>query len=95
MLLLTVQEWIGPGRDMVEDRHLWPEKISTKAFATRLELERAINVLADYEDRYNRANRLAVNFTLIGIQTIEDISDGALECVRVELVENLEKKRFE
>lgn len=86
MLLLTVSEWLGPGRDHPHPKSV-DEKIRTISFATRMGLEKAINLLADYEDKYNRRHTLAVNFTLLSVSTIDDISDGALELMRIQLIE--------
>jgi len=74
---------------MLEAGKFMDIEISTKAFATNMSLEAAINALSGYEDRYNRHFPTAVNFTLIGVQSIEDVSNGALQCMRVELIETL------
>ena len=88
MLLLTISEWLGPGRDHPNSKSV-DERIRTISFATNLGLEEAINLLADYEDKYNRRYTLSINFTLLSVSTVDNISDGALELMRVQLIENM------
>jgi hypothetical protein len=88
MLLLTFNEWIGPGRS-----HSSPwavqERTRTIAFATRLELAEAISRINDYQIAYNKRFTLAVNFSLVAVAEIDSIPDASLETVNVHFVERL------
>jgi hypothetical protein len=88
MLLLTVSEWIGPGRAHPSPGSV-EERTRTIAFATRLTLAAAINELAAYAFIYNRQYDLAVNFSLISVSEIEDLSDASLSLANVQLIESL------
>lgn len=85
MLLITVNEWLGS-----RYRNDLETKNSLKAFATRLPLEESLTALAEYQDAYNRNHvSIAVNFTLISVCTIDELSDATLERMQVQRIEKL------
>ena len=89
MLLLTMNEWIGPGnrwpankpQPIVRERHM--------SFATRLPLAQAMEQVLEYQHAYNSHYTMAVNFGLISVCDIPDVNDKILEELRVEIIENL------
>lgn len=90
MLLLTVREWVGPTREA---------KIQTKphvqlvGMATRLPLGAAIEAIHAYESAYKaRFFAMAVEFNVVAVAAIEDLTDDQLAHGRIELIENLEAR---
>ena len=90
MLLLTLNEWNGPGRryppgrtdvDLVTQR--------TIGMVTRLSLKEAIDRLSDYRNAYNAHFRLAVEFRLLGVATIDNLDPGRIDAAGLTMVENL------
>jgi hypothetical protein len=90
MLLLTFEEWLGPGREH-PDRESVNERTRMVAFATDLKLLGALSKIAAYQDAYNRHFSLAVNFRLLSVQEIDRLDSGTLECVGVEMIESLKE----
>jgi len=88
MLLLTFNEWCGPGRNHPNPRYV-VEYIKPVAFATRLTLREAIDRLADYQEKYRTHYTLAVSFSLLTVSTIEDTPGAVLGLVNVRLIEDL------
>ena len=62
----------------------------TIAFATNMQLDEAIEKIHEYETAYNDHFLLAVNFSLLQVSKIADLSKDQLEMARVELVEELD-----
>ena len=94
MLLITMNEWLGPGRKMTPenasrtDSH---ERLIT--FATHLSLGEAIERISNYEQAFNAHYFLAVNFRLLQVMKIDDnLTPQQLTSVDVQLVENLYQK---
>jgi hypothetical protein len=77
---------------MLEQGRRMDEKVSVISFATNMSLESAIKAIADYQNRYNSHYPTAVNFTLLGVQTIEDVSSDVLALMQVQMVERLPKQ---
>ncbi len=92
MLLLTLNEWLGPGRKMSsEERSSWEVQEKIIAIATRLKLGEAIGRVNKHQEAYNDFYPLAVNFRLLQVAEIEDLTDEQLGMVAVELAENLKQ----
>ena len=94
MLLLTMNEWLGPSRAAQAQRHeretIEPRE-QLMALATRLSLADALRAIRAYELAYTRAYpSVAINFTLLSVSTIDDLDDDALADARVNLVEELD-----
>lgn len=90
MLLITMNEWIGPGRKMTPDER--DKAISRErlvSFATQLSLGHAIDRIAIYQRSYNENYRLAVNFRLIQVAEISEISREQAQQVGINFVEEL------
>jgi hypothetical protein len=90
MLFLTMKEWIGPKRD-----HTYPDgkepmvRETVIGMATRMPLGQALHSVRKYELAYREKYPLAIEFTLIGVTEIADVSNGELIFGRVELVESM------
>lgn len=87
MILMQVLEWLGPSRAVMDrgDRK-FTEKL--RGIASRLSLSEALLCLREYENEYRRTySETAVNFNVIGIQTIPDLSNDELEAGRIEVIE--------
>lgn len=97
MLLITTHEWLGPGRRMTpEERERTTIQESQTAFATRRPLWEALKLIKGYSDAYKERYRLAVEFRLISVATIEDLPDHVLgEYARVQLAEHLPQSAAE
>jgi len=96
MLLLTMSEWLGPGRRMTPEEIDRAEARKTQiAFATRMKLGEAIKKLYNYQTAYNAYYLLAVEYSLLQVAEIDDLSMDQLEMVNVELIENLKQSKDE
>jgi hypothetical protein len=66
-------------------------EIKQEAYAPRLSLPQALRRMQAYErafnERYEKVS--AVNYTLLGVDTVEDLSREELDIARVHLVEDL------
>ena len=93
MLLLTMNEWLGPGRKMSLEESSQTKAFESKiALATRSTLTEALKHIHQYELAFNENYRLAVNFKLLSVSTIDDVNDESLADVDVAIVENLPQK---
>jgi len=90
MLLITMHEWLGPGRKMTIE-----EKEKTRvierhiAFATNMTEEDALKRISQYQRSYNDKFFLAVNFSLLNISTIRKIPEDILNNLQVPMIESL------
>lgn len=95
MLLLSMQEWIGPSP--TRDSKLRPieKKVRTRAFVTSLPLAKALEHIRAYEEAFKafHASSVSIEFELCQVSTIEDLSEGHLELARVTQVEKLPQRR--
>ena len=90
MFLITFNEWLGPGRNVpASERHTISDCNKEIAFATRLALKEAVDRIVAYQNAYNSYYRLAVNFRLLHVTKIENLSDKQLRAVEVQLAEHL------
>jgi len=90
MLLLTMNKWLGPGRQMTrEQRRSTVASERQMAFATRLTLQEAITKIVKYKIAYNKHYLLALEFSLLQVSKIDDLPNKQLDLIRVDLVENL------
>jgi hypothetical protein len=95
MLLIRFNVWFGPSRIRIHETNLGQQtrmepEIKQEAYATRLSLPQALRRMQAYEEAFNRRyeNHSAVNYTLLGVDTIEDLSREELDIARVHLVED-------
>lgn len=89
MLLLTMNEWVGPGDRYPSDQ---PQPAGSEriiAVATRLPFVQALERVRAYEAAYNAHYRLAVNLRLLTVCPIPETDDELLESLQVEIVEKL------
>lgn len=90
MVLLTVNEWLGPGRRMSpsekENRSVTERSV---CFASRQSLSEAITHLHAYEEAYNAVYPLAVNFTVLTATLVANLDDDVLEKARIENLDQL------
>jgi hypothetical protein len=101
VILIAVNEWLGPGRRMTpeqSERTLVKERLVS--FASTQTLAAAILHLRGYEDAYNAVYPLAVNFTVLSVATIDDLTAEHLDAARIEVldlmpcnVEQLQRRR--
>ena len=90
MLLLTLHEWIGPGRSYpVEGIAENVPSEQTIGMVTNLSLSEAIDRLSDYEHAFKAHSILAVEYSLLGIATIDKLDPGRIPAAGLTLVENL------
>lgn len=92
MLLLTVREWFGPGRDYPLDAPhsaITGEKIV--GMVTHLALANAIQRLHAYRNAFSaQSDRItAVEFHLIAVTTIDDLDQSDIENAGMRLIEDL------
>jgi len=95
VLLLTVNQWLGPSRVATQrlgDMAFKP-RTELQGIATRLPLAEAIASLKEYEVVYRErfGSSLAVEFSLISVSVIDDLTDEELDKARVSLAEGLAK----
>ena len=91
MLLITMHEWIGPNHHKVTDkqREEMPVSEGVVIFASRLPLGDAIERLKKYSDDFG-ANRLTVlEYSLLSVSVIDELTDEQLKMAHVRLVEAL------
>jgi hypothetical protein len=93
MLLITMREWFGPSRQVI---NLGAERIKAevrlRAFVTRLPLGQALMRIGAYESAFKAryAKTSAVEFELLQVGIIDDLSDEEIEVSRATLVERLD-----
>jgi hypothetical protein len=96
MLLTRFNVWFGPSRNRIHEANMGTQtrmepEIKQEAYATRLSLPQALRRMQAYErafnERYEKVS--AVNYTLLGVDTVEDLSREELDIARVHLVEDL------
>lgn len=90
MLLLTVREWCGPTQ---EARIQTKPHVQLVGMATRLQLGEAIEAIHAYEVAYKkRFFAMAVEFNVVAVASIQDLTDEQLTQGRIELIENLRSR---
>jgi hypothetical protein len=90
MLILTVREWIGPDHHREYPRGR-PEVIErVRGMATRQPLGEAMLRLQAIGQAYKVRGPLAVEFSVLGVATIDDLTDAELEAGMIELIDDLE-----
>lgn len=92
MLLLTVEEWVGPTRDA---KNPIPERTRLRGWVTHHALPSAIMTLRAYEAGYNARHLdagIAVNMRLLSVAQIVDLSPVEIAAARLELVEDTEER---
>lgn len=93
MLLITMNEWLGPGRRMTnEQRDRTESRERLVAFATYVPLGEAIEKISTYEQAFNAHYLMAVNFRLLQVNKIDDLTKQQLDMVEVQLIEDLNQK---
>ncbi|MDR3389933.1 MAG: hypothetical protein P4L92_23090 [Rudaea sp.] len=97
MLLLTMNQWLGPGVHMAE-----PQRSAVKvmegliAFATELPLADALQRIKEYERAFNGdRTSLGMTLSLIGVTTVDAVALEIFNSVNVRMVETLPKSRAE
>lgn len=91
MLLIRFNVWFGPSRHRDPNLGEMKSQITQEAHATRLSLPDALRRVRAYEEAFgNRyASVTATEFTLLGVDVIEDLDDESLSLARVPLIEEL------
>lgn len=92
MLLITFHEWLGPGRHYPGNQK--PPAVTERqvAFYSRLPLAKALKRVVRYQEAFNERYQLAVNFTLLGVATVDLVPDEVLDTLGVQLVERLAQR---
>jgi hypothetical protein len=89
MLMFTINEWYGPTRDHPK-HHETSAKERLIGMASRLDVENALKTLSIYEAAFKKHYKYnAVNFTVLAINKIDDISDEVAQLGRIEIIENV------
>ena len=93
MLLITMNEWLGPGRRMTEEKK---DKINIlerhMSFATRMNLGDAIEQIYKYQEAYNKHYLLSVEYRLLSVIEIDELSNQQLSMCEVDIVEDLKTR---
>lgn len=89
MILMQVRTWFGPSRARIGKEGAVGPIETMDGIASRLTLPQALRALRDYENEYERTyTQTAVNFNVVGVQEIPELTDEELELGRIELVED-------
>lgn len=91
MLLLTMNEWVGPGRNYPANEQRPAATERQVAFATRLTFAQALERVRTYQAAYNARYKLAVNFRLLAVHVIPDTDTELLNELQVQLAEDLQQ----
>jgi len=91
MLLLMVNEWRGPGNAMMNRGETFPVTNTLLSFSYLNEkrLDLALGFLHAHQRAYNLHYPLAIEFTLLAVSTVQDLSAEIQESMRIERIENL------
>jgi len=93
MLLLTMREWLGPGSKMTPKQGSNIErKIKLTGFITDLSLGEAIERIYQYSNSFNEFSLLAIEFELVGVQEISNLTLEQIKKAGCEYVEHLKQK---
>lgn len=93
MLLITMVEWSGPQQHAEPSmRNAIQSGERLVAFATRLPLRDALVRIRRYQDAFKAHYTVrSVEFRLVAVSNIDDLSDQQLDAAQVELVEHLKQ----
>ena len=87
MLLITCNEWFGPTR---ESEHPVPVIESPCVFVTDMKLPEALLRINLYQTAHNSAfTASAINFTLVGVETIDYLNSDVRDKMSIPLIEDL------
>ena len=90
MLLITMKEWLGPGRQMsITQAEQCYKKESHVAFATRLPLGEALERIVNYQSVFNEHSVLGLTLSLLHVVEMAEINADLLDAVQVSMVEEL------
>lgn len=93
MLLITFNEWFGPGRhasDTIPKAHQVDESITQTGFVTGMELPEALLHVHAYEIAHNnRFVATAIHFTLLSVSKIDYLDEDIREKMDIQLIEAL------
>lgn len=89
MLLITVQEWLGPGRKMTAaERERTEVRLNLIGFVTRLTLPEAIIHLNKYESAFNEKYLLGFTMRIVAVSIIDDLDNKLINIGGMELIED-------
>ena len=92
MLLITMKKWFGPGRRMPEDTaEGFKSRIEQLGFVTHLPLGQAIERINKYQKGFNATHILAVEYELLSVYQIDDLTDAQICMAGATLVEKLKQ----
>lgn len=92
MLLLTLNEWIGPSMLAQDEARQKgeiadPGRKGLTGMATRLPLAEALNILDEYQKVFRQRYRFtAVELELIAVSVIDDLSDDSIRKARIDCI---------
>lgn len=94
MLLITVSEWLGPNRNVMDNPDEFGEPIepiiSLQGYVTKLPMNYALERLEVYRRAYDSWSKcLALCFTVVYINRIEEISPTNIENMSLLSIEDL------
>lgn len=88
MILMQVRTWFGPSRERIGKQGAIEATETMDGIASRLALPLALKALRQYEEEYQRVySATAVNFNVVGIQEISELTDEELEFGNIDLIE--------
>jgi hypothetical protein len=92
MLLITMKKWLVPGRNMSADAaESFKALIEQHGFVTRLPLGQAIERIHKHQKGFNATNILAVEYGLLSVCEIDDLTDAQICMAGVAVVEELKQ----
>lgn len=90
MLLITMHEWLGPGRKLSpEQAHKVESYMQPRSFVTALPLGAAIERIADHQRVFNTQSLLAIELTLVNVIQIDDLTSEQIIMAGAEYIESL------
>ena len=89
MLIITMNQWFGPGRNWPHDKQKPDSEQKKTCFATRLPLADALRRVRAYQNAFCGQYVMAIELTLLSVHTIEDLEDDLLGFFNAKLAENL------
>jgi len=91
MLILTVNEWVGPGKKCTPEQYDKMQVVQGVAgMATRLPLADAIRKLNAHKKWFDSQGLTAVCYTLLGVCEVDDLDDDLIISMQMILIENMQ-----
>lgn len=91
MLILMINEWVGPGRKCTPDQRNRLQSVQgVIGMATRLPLAEAIEQLTAHKAWFDGRGLMSVCYTLLGVSEVDDIDDRLIDSMQMALIEGMQ-----